>query len=57
MKISKGLQNTSSLTVFSISRNNISEAAADDIAAVLSHNTNAKQKQPVAVKKGRCQVK
>ena len=39
MKIAKSLQNISSLTVFNISNNMVGEEAADDIAAVLSHNT------------------
>ncbi|XP_065918394.1 NACHT, LRR and PYD domains-containing protein 12-like isoform X2 [Dysidea avara] len=39
IKISRGLQNTSTLTVLYISNNNIGVEAADDIATVLSHNT------------------
>ena len=39
VKIAKGLQNVSDLTIFYISNNNISEEAADDIAAVLYRNT------------------
>ena len=40
IKIAKGLQNTSSLTVFSIFDNNISEEAAGDIATVLDQHIN-----------------
>ena len=43
MKIAKGLQNTSSLTILNITNNNISEEAADDMAAVLSHNTKLQE--------------
>ena len=38
IKIAKGLQNTSRLTVFSIFDNNISEEAAGDIATVLDQH-------------------
>ena len=38
VKIAKALECISTLTVLSISNNRISEEAADDIAAVLSHN-------------------
>ena len=38
IKIAKALQNTVNLTCLNLSNNNISEEAADDIAAVLSHN-------------------
>ena len=39
IEIAQALQNVSDLTVLSISSNGITEEAADDIAAVLSHNT------------------
>ena len=39
MKIAKSLQNISTLTVLNISKNNIGEEAADDIAAVVAYNT------------------
>ena len=39
IKTAKSLLNVSSLTVFDISNNNVGEKAADDIAAILSHNT------------------
>ena len=39
IKITKGLQDISTFTAFSIGDNNIDEEAADDIATVLSHNT------------------
>ena len=39
IKIAKALQNISTLTKFSIYNNNVGEEAADDIATVLSHNT------------------
>ena len=39
IKIARGLQNTSTLTILDISNNNIGVEAADDIATVLSHNT------------------
>ena len=39
IKIAKGLHNASSLIVINISNNSINEEAADDIAAVLSHNS------------------
>ena len=39
IKIAKGLQNTTNLTILYFNNNNIGEEAADDIAAVLSHNT------------------
>ena len=42
IKFANGLQNSSDFTVFSISDNNIGEEAADDIAAVLAHNTKSK---------------
>ena len=38
IKIAKALQNISTLTAFRIDSNNVGEEAADDIAAVLSHN-------------------
>ena len=38
IKIAKGLQNISSLRVFSIGCNSIGKEAADDVATVLSHN-------------------
>ena len=38
VKITKALQDTSTLTVFSINNNHIGEEAADDIATVLSGN-------------------
>jgi len=43
IKIIKGLQNIFTLTVFAMENNNISDEAADDIAAVLSHNTKLKE--------------
>ena len=43
MKIVKSLQNISGLTAFSIGDNSVGEEAADDIAAVLSHNTKLQQ--------------
>ena len=42
-KIAKALQNMSTLTIFSISNNNVDEQAAGDIATVLSHNTNLRK--------------
>ena len=39
IKIAKALQNISTLTEFHIYNNNVGEEAADDIATVLSHNT------------------
>ena len=39
IKIAKALQNHSSLIKVDVSLNNIGSEAADDIAAVLSHNT------------------
>ena len=39
IKIAKVLQNISTLTVLNISKNSIGEEAADDIASILSHNT------------------
>ena len=39
IKIAKALQNISTLTIFAINKNGIGKRAADDIAAVLSHNT------------------
>ena len=38
IKIGTALQNVFKLTVFSISKNDVGEAAADTIAAVLSHS-------------------
>ena len=43
IKIVKALQNISTLTKFSISNNNVGEAAAVDIAMVLSHNTKLQE--------------
>ena len=45
IEITRALQNTSTLTDFSISSNKIGKAAADDIAAVLLHNTNLQELQ------------
>ena len=42
VKIARALQNILSLTEFDVGNNNITEEAADDIAAVLSHNANLK---------------
>ena len=39
IKIAKALQNISTLTIFGINNNNVDEKAADDIAAVLSRNS------------------
>ena len=39
IKIAKALQNISTLTAFRIDSNNVGEEAADDIATVLSNNT------------------
>ena len=39
IKIAKGLQNATNLTMLNLNNNNIGEEAADDIAAVLSYNT------------------
>ena len=39
IKIAKALQNISTLKVFDISNNTVGEEAADDIAAILCHNT------------------
>jgi len=43
IKITKALQNTVTLISFGLSNNNISEEAADEIAAVLSHNTKLQE--------------
>ena len=43
IKIANGLHKISNLTVFNISNNNISKEAADDIATVLHHGTDAIQ--------------
>ena len=39
IKIAKGLQNVADLVILNLNNNYIGEEAADDIAAVLSHNT------------------
>ena len=39
IKIAKALQNISTLTALGIYSNNVGEEAADDIATVLSNNT------------------
>ena len=43
IKISKALQDISVLRVFSIYNNNITDEAADDIAALIKHNSNLQQ--------------
>ena len=43
IKITKSLQNVSTLIVFSIGNNEVGEEAADEVATVLSHNTNLKE--------------
>ena len=43
IKIAKALQNVSTFAKFNISHNRAGEEAADDIATVLSHNTNLKE--------------
>ena len=43
IKTAKGLQSTSALIVFDMRNNGVSDETADDIAAVLSHNTKLQE--------------
>ena len=43
MKIARSLQSVTTLTVFDLQNSNISYEAADDIATVLTHNTQLQQ--------------